>query len=108
MLTALEFRLNKHGFHVGTANEKTAAIDFIEKNNPQLVVVDILSDKVNGLEIMNHTQNHLQKSTPFIVISELEEDETVFHALRAGAHDFIAKPFNPIELLIRIRRILES
>ncbi len=108
MLTALEFRLNKQGFDVGTANNKKSAISFIEKNNPALIVADILSEKVDGMDLLLHTHHTLGKKTPFIVLAELEEDESVFKALQAGASDFISKPFNPVELLIRIRRILEK
>jgi two-component system response regulator VicR len=106
MLTALEFRLNKQGFEVGTATNKKDALDFIESRNPSLVVADILSDKVLGLDLLQHVLDMGKNRPPFILVSELQDDELILEALRGGAADFIAKPFNPIELVIRIRRVL--
>lgn len=106
MLTALEFRLNKQGFEVGTATNKKEALAFIDEHKPNLVVADILSEEVLGLDLLQYLLEKGKDHPPFILVSELQDDELILEALRAGAADFIAKPFNPIELLIRIRKIL--
>jgi two-component system alkaline phosphatase synthesis response regulator PhoP len=106
MLTALEFRLNKQGFEVGTATNKKEALAFIDEHKPNLVVADILSEEVLGLDLLQYLLEKGKDHPPFILVSELQDDELILEALRAGAADFIAKPFNPIELVIRIRKIL--
>jgi len=63
---------------------------------------------VSGLELITFVRQDLRKETPIIVISALELDEVVLEASRLGANDFISKPFKPIELILRIKRIFQE
>ncbi len=108
MLTALEFRLKKQGFEVIRAEDGQVAIDKIRTEDPDLIIADIMMPHVTGLELIKFVREDLRKDIPVIVISALELDEVVLEASRLGANDFIAKPFRPIELIIRIRRIFQE
>ncbi len=108
MLTALEFRLQKQGFDIVRAEDGQIAIDKIRTEDPDLIIADIMMPHVTGLELIKFVREDLQKDTPVIVISALELDEVVLEASKLGANDFIAKPFRPMELILRIRRIFQE
>lgn len=108
MLTALEFRLKKQGFEVVRAEDGQVAIDKIRLEDPDLIIADIMMPHVSGLELITFVRQDLRKDTPVIVISALELDEVVLEASRLGANDFISKPFKPIELILRIKRIFQE
>ena len=108
MLTALEFRLKKQGYEVIRAEDGQVAIDKIQTEDPDLIIADIMMPHVSGLELITFVRQDQQKDTPIIVISALELDEVVLEASRLGANDFISKPFKPIELILRIKRIFQE
>lgn len=108
MLTALEFRLKKQGFEVIRAEDGQVAIDKIRVEDPDLIIADIMMPHVSGLELITFVRQDLRKETPIIVISALELDEVVLEASKLGANDFISKPFKPIELILRIKRIFQE
>ena len=108
MLTALEFRLQKQGFKVMTAKDGRQAIEAIDAGMPDLIIADIMMPHVSGLEIIEHVRQKVKQDTPIIIISALENDETVLKAFELGANDFVTKPFKPVELVIRIKKILQE
>jgi len=108
MLTALEFRLKKQGYEVIRAEDGQVAIDKIRTEDPDLIIADIMMPHVSGLELITFVRQDLRKDIPIIVISALELDEVVLEASRLGANDFISKPFKPIELILRIKRIFQE
>jgi len=108
MLTALEFRLKKQGFEVIRAEDGQVAIDKIRMDDPDLIIADIMMPHVSGLELITFVRQDLRKETPIIVISALELDEVVLEASKLGANDSISKPFKPIELILRIKRIFQG
>ncbi len=108
MLTALEFRLRKHGYEIMRAKNGKLALEILKTETPDLVVADIMMPYVTGLELINYVRNELQLEIPIIIISALEEDETVLEAFRMGANDFVTKPFKPNELILRIKKIFQD
>ena len=108
MLTALEFRLKKHRFDVDLAKDGNVALEKIKADKPDMVIVDILMPEVSGLEVIDYIRKDLKSEIPIIVISALEHDEILMEAFQKGANDFISKPFKPVELLLRIKRIFQE
>ncbi len=109
MLTALEFRLRKQGFQVIKAENGKEAIEQIKLEKPNIIIADIMMPHVSGLELVQFVRDDLMDNqTPIIIISALEYDDIVLEAFRLGANDFIAKPFKPNELILRIKRILQE
>ncbi|MFT4668183.1 MAG: two-component system response regulator VicR [Polaribacter sp.] len=108
MLTALEFRLRKHGYTSVLAEDGKQAIELLQQEMPDLIVADIMMPYVTGLQLIDHVRTKLQSQVPIIVISALDDDDTVLEAFRLGANDFIAKPFKPNELILRIKRIQQE
>ena len=108
MLTALEFRLRKQGFDVIIAENGKIALEKIKEDKPDLIVADIMMPFVSGLELIEFIRKDMRNTLPIIIISALEHEETVLKAFRLGATDFIAKPFKPKELVLRIKRIFQE
>jgi DNA-binding response OmpR family regulator len=109
MLTALEFRLRKQGFVVSKAEDGKEAIEQIKLEKPDIIIADIMMPHVSGLELVQFVREDLEDpTTPIIIISALEYDDIVLEAFRLGANDFIAKPFKPNELILRIKRIVQE
>ena len=108
MLTALEFRLRRQGFEVILAQDGRQAIEKVQSENPDMIVADIMMPFVNGLELIQHIRNEMNSDVPIIVMSAIEQDDVVLEAFRLGAKDFIAKPFKPNELILRIKRIAQE
>ncbi|MGE5944997.1 MAG: response regulator transcription factor [Flavobacteriales bacterium] len=102
----LKFRLEKEGYELFVATDGKEALDFIENENPDLVLSDIMMPFVSGLEVISHLRNKLNLETPIIVFSSAGQEEMVLKAFNLGANDFMGKPFSPNELVIRIKRLL--
>jgi len=58
--------------------------------------------------LLEMVREEMKSDVPVIIISALEKEETILEAFRKGANDFIAKPFKPNELILRIKRIIQE
>lgn len=108
MLTALEFRLRKQGFSSVLAEDGKQAKEILRQEIPDLIVADIMMPYVTGLQLVHYVRTELKSDIPIIIISALDDDATVLEAFRLGANDFIAKPFKPNELILRIKKIQQD
>ena len=77
-----------------------------EEENPDLILTDVMMDYVSGLEVISFVRNKLNSKTPILVFSSSGQEEMVLNAFNLGANDFMSKPLSPIELSIRVRRLL--
>ncbi|MCL6259639.1 response regulator transcription factor [Aquiflexum sp. TKW24L] len=103
----LNFRLKKDGYHVTTAEDGLTGMDAIDASKPDLIITDVMIPFKTGIEIINHAKKVYPK-VPIIVLSSLgEEEATVMEAFNLGVSDFVPKPFNPNELAVRVRRLIQ-
>ena len=106
MIKILKFILNKEGYQLSIIKDGLSAIEQIPAINPDMVITDLLLPYKSGLEVIRFVKEKFKK-TPIIVLSSLgEEEHSVSEAFKLGADDFIAKPFNPNELILRVKRLL--
>ena len=106
MIKILKFILNKEGYQLSIIKDGLSAIEQIPAINPDMVITDLLLPYKSGLEVIRFVKEKFKK-TPIIVLSSLgEEEHSVSEAFKLGADDFIAKPFNPNELVLRVKRLL--
>ncbi len=108
LLTALQFRMRKVGYKAIIAKNGQEALDIFEKEQIDLIVADILMPKITGLELIKRIRKTQQRQVPIIVISPLEHEEEILEAFALGADDFVAKPFKPKELILRIKRLFQA
>ncbi len=108
LLTSLEFRLKKRGFEVILAKDGKEALEKIKNESPDLVVADIMTPEVTGLQLITHVRKKMKSEMPIIIISALGNDEVVLEAFEKGATDFISKPFKPSELVLRIKMVFQK
>lgn len=105
-LDLLEALLVAEGYEVFMAGDGVAAIEFIQKNPPDLVLLDVMMPKMNGYEVCRWIKtNEATILTPVVMITSLNSLEDKLPAIEAGADDFLTKPFNKFELKARIRAL---
>lgn len=90
-------------------NTPVKAIEWLYNGNrPDLIILDIRMPEMNGDEFLSYIKkNGLYKDIPVVVLSGEESSDIRIKMLEIGADDFILKPFNPMELKIRIRKVLK-
>ena len=98
--------LNENNFLVTTANSAEDALDKINIVNFDLIILDIMMPGKSGLEFIKENKKRLE--TPIILLTAKGEAIDRITGLEIGADDYLPKPFEPKELLLRIKNILEK
>lgn len=103
----LVYFLKPAGYEVLTAYDGATAIELVEKNPPDIILLDVMLPKINGYEVCERLKkNRSTFHIPIIMITALKELKDKIRALEAGADDFISKPFDNVELLTRVKSLL--
>ncbi|GAH46417.1 unnamed protein product, partial [marine sediment metagenome] len=95
--------LKKDGFLADTAKDGSAGLEKIEKNKPDLVLVDLKMPGISGMEVLEKIKE-IDPNIISVVITGYSTVESAVEAMKKGAYDFLPKPFSPEELRIIIRR----
>ena len=98
--------LNENNFLVTTANSAEDALDKINIVNFDLIILDIMMPGKSGLEFIKENKKRLE--TPIILLTAKGEAIDRITGLEIGADDYLPKPFEPKELLLRIKNIVEK
>lgn len=95
-------------FEVEYYENPITAIDSMNKGNaPDLIITDIMMPQMRGDEFLRYIkQNELLKEIPVIILSGEDSSSDRIRLLEEGANDYIVKPFNPLELQIRVKKLL--
>ncbi|HKZ55279.1 MAG TPA: response regulator transcription factor [Anaerolineales bacterium] len=96
--------LKREGFQVETAYDGAQALERIHSREPALIVLDIMLPGVDGLEVCRRTR--AESDVPIIMLTARDEDIDKIVGLELGADDYLTKPFNPRELVARVKAIL--
>lgn len=96
--------LEQDGFRVTSATNGTAAKRMILADKPNLVVLDLMLPGMDGLEVCRRVRE--ESDVPIIMLTARNDDIDKIVGLELGADDYLTKPFNPSELVARIRAIL--
>lgn len=102
----VEIKLKKEGYNLVCCNDGKTGVEKLREVLPDLVLTDIMLPYVSGLEIVKAVKSITEKNIPVIVYSTMGQESIVEEAFSLGADDFITKPFNPVELAIRVKRQL--
>lgn len=103
ILLGLKRHLNARGYEVKTATGGVQALQEIEANPPDLVILDLMMPDKDGLEVTEEIRGRLHLTMPIIVLSARGEEQQKVEALDLGADDYLTKPFGLDELMARIR-----
>ena len=104
----LQIHLNAQGYTVYTAEDGVEALDIVEKDAPDLILLDINMPKMDGFEVVKRIRaNKATEFIPIVMITALRDTrENRIKSIEAGADDFIEKPFDSLEVLARVRSLL--
>lgn len=96
--------LQADGYAVATASRGEEAIEFLDEQRPDLIVLDMMMPGIDGIETLRRIRTRSQ--TPVIMLTARSADMDKVRGLESGADDYITKPFNPDELVARIVAVL--
>ncbi|PWC83327.1 chemotaxis protein CheY [Azospirillum sp. TSH100] len=96
--------LDREGLRTVRAENGQIALDLHQQLRPDIVILDVKLPKLDGYEVL--TAIRRRGDTPVIMVTALDEDLDKLQALRIGADDYIVKPFNPLEVVARVKAVL--
>ncbi len=105
----LSRRLQRQGCEVMVAEDGQNALDLLQEHPFDLVLLDIMMPRMNGYEVLERMRSdpHL-RFVPVIMISAVDELDSVVKCIELGADDYLFKPFNPVLLKARVSASLEK
>ena len=98
------FLLRDEGYEVIVADNGRAALEMVERHSPDLVILDVMMPQIDGLEVCRRIRQTMD--VPIIMLSAKGETADKVTGLQLGADDYLAKPFEPAELLARVQAVL--
>lgn len=101
IVSALKLYLDDENYKLFEAYNGKEALEIIDNNEIHLLLLDIMMPKMNGLETLATLRK--DKNIPVILLTAKSEDTDKVLGLNIGADDYVTKPFNPIELLARVK-----
>ncbi|CEO21979.1 response regulator transcription factor [Paraclostridium sordellii] len=101
IVDSIEIYLKNEGFNIFKAYDGLEALDILINNDIQLILMDIMMPKLDGIKATIKIRE--EKNIPIILISAKSEDSDKIIGLNIGADDYITKPFNPLELIARTK-----
>ncbi|MGH2620787.1 MAG: response regulator transcription factor [Anaerolineales bacterium] len=96
--------LEKEGYRVESASDGAQALERIQSREPALIVLDLMLPELDGFEVCRRTR--AKSDVPIIMLTARDEDVDKIVGLELGADDYLTKPFNPRELVARVKAIL--
>jgi DNA-binding response OmpR family regulator len=93
--------LENEGFSTTLANDAEEALELLKDEDFDLIILDIMLPKINGIEACIKIRE--ERTLPIIMLSAKSEDLDKIQGLSSGADDYLTKPFNPLELIARVK-----
>lgn len=106
----LDFLLGREGFAVHTAADGRVAMDLVDTlAPPSLVLLDLMLPIADGFQILAHIRAKGEwKDVPILMLTSKSQEKDIVRALDGGASDYVLKPFQPAELMARVRRYVKA
>ena len=101
IVSALTIYLTTAGYQVFPAYDGTEALDLLRREDIHLVLLDIMMPKLDGIAALTRLRE--ASNVPVILLTAKSEDTDKIQGLNLGADDYVTKPFNPVELLARVK-----
>ena len=102
-------QLERQGHLVSTAESGPRALEIMQTRSFDMVLLDIMMPEMSGYQVLKRLKSDdIYRDVPVIVISALDDMDSVVRCIRMGAEDYLLKPFNPVLLKARIKTCLEN
>ena len=101
IVDAIEIYLGQEGYEVLKAYDGIQAVEMLEKHEVQLLIIDIMMPRLDGIRATLKIREN--SSIPIIILSAKSEDADKILGLNIVADDYVSKPFNPLELVARVK-----
>lgn len=101
IVDAIDIYLSQEGYHILKAYDGLQAIEIMKKEEVHLILLDIMMPNLDGIRATRKIRE--TSSVPIIMLSAKSEDVDKILGLNIGADDYITKPFNPLELIARVK-----
>lgn len=107
VIDLVRYNLNRAGFSVLIANNGVAGLEMARKNRPDVIILDLMLPKLSGYEVCKALKgDRSTESLPVLMLTAKSEPAERVRGLEMGADDYVAKPFSPRELVLRVQALL--
>ena len=107
LVSLVSLHMSMSGYEVLTANDGEAALSIIDKEKPDLVILDLMLPKIDGWEVCKRLRTESKiGDIPVIMLTARSEAGDKLRGFECGADDYVTKPFSPRELVARVKRVL--
>jgi DNA-binding response OmpR family regulator len=101
------YRLTRSGYRVIGAGDGLEALELAAERTPDLMVLDVMMPKLDGYELTRRLRAEAAlRSIPVILLTARSQESDIDRGFEVGADDYLKKPFNPDELVARVRAVL--
>lgn len=105
----VQINLQKEGYDVVTASNGREALEKVDLERPDLVVMDVMMPEMDGFEALKRLKDNPETADiPVIMLTAKAQDADVFRGWQSGVDLYLTKPFNPMELITFVRRIFQG
>ena len=103
----IQVNLERYGYEVIAAFDGKEALEKVHSERPDLIVLDVMMPDMDGFEVLQNLKKDLStRDIPVLLMTIKDSDAEVFRGWQSGVDCFISKPFNPLELVAYVRRML--
>jgi len=109
MTKLISLHLEKAGYQVTVASDGAQALEMFDQVNPDLVVLDIMMPILDGWGVLKALKEDANRAeVPVIMLTSRSQDADITRGWQEGVDSYLTKPFNPLELVTLVRRILDE
>lgn len=109
VLALLRTTVESYGMECATAGAGDQALELMRAAPPDAAILDVIMPNMDGLEVLAAVRNDpLLKDVRVLMLSSLQQESDIIRALGLGADDYVSKPFSPLEVVARLKRLLRS
>jgi DNA-binding response OmpR family regulator len=106
LLDLMTYALRREGYTVIAAIDGQQALERLEADRPDIVLLDANLPKINGFEVCRRIRHDQESETPLIMLTARGDDDEVVRGLNMGADDYVTKPFSVKQLTARMKAVL--
>ncbi len=107
-MRAITVVLEREGFDTSSALDGKEAVSMLDNNDYDLIIIDIHLPYVSGLELVKYLRSDLKKQTPALIVTAFSDPQIQRQANELGVSGYITKPFDPDELVSKVKALLNN